>query len=329
MEYNQRRTDILEYLNTLQDRGFSYQSMCDFINQEQTDFVLFKDFFSRFKAKPRYFASLAKKEKLSTIHQLLHRFYLQNIDESYTINSLLRKLIEDASTAKFEAYLEVNRKPKSRLALKDYYLENSSAYLEIENNLKHKQQYQWQLDILNHGSTFKILSIQTINLFNQNAVISTNEFWKFCWVDSLHRKLQFKYETLGFVTYLLSKDEQGQWKIMEDMSKQQINKIEPTYIDYSHLAELISNDWEENKRVVINFLGEDDLLPAIEFIKLLLSGKIPPDQTAILNRIKESCLNSYRLLNTDIINFVVYNSEQALLKKQLKLIIDSIFLRNR
>lgn len=329
MTYKQLRNEVLTFLNKLQERDFSYQNICDYINSQQADFVLFKDFFSRFQSKPNYFSSLAKQKKLAVIHKYMGQVYRQNMDETDYIKDILKKVISDALHIKFETYLEVNRfKPSNHTSLATFYLENSPAYHTIENNLKHKEQYQWELDILNYGSTFKLLSSEITNIFTQSAVVTTKEFWKLCWVAKTSRQLQFRFESLGQQTYLLSKETTGHWKILENMTKTQTNKVEPEYIDYALLERLSSIDREENKVIVNNFLYNNNLLHGIEFIKTAYSTRLMNNQRSILNRIKESYLNSHRLLNTDVINFAVYKSEMELLNKQIKLMCNSIFLSN-
>jgi len=327
MEYNQARKDILQSLNLLQQKGFSYQSICDYINSQQVDFVLYKDFFTRFQSKLTCFSGLAKKEKLSHIHQYVQNFYFLNINDEDTLHGILANVISNASSVKFETYLNVNRPVKLiHSELSEYYHDNSPAYHNIKNNLKHKKQYNWELDILNHGSTFKILSIQISKVFTQNAVVATEEFWKFFWVDKISKKLEFRFDSLGHHTYLLSKDEEGNWKIIENMVKTTTNKREPEYIDYSMLEKLLSNNWEENKITASRFIANNDLLHGIEFIKISFRGNLHRNQISILDRTKKSYLNSHRLLNTNVINHSTFNTEIESLNTQVKLLCKVIFL---
>lgn len=330
MDYNQLRKELIQYINDLQAKGFSYQSFCDYINSQQDGFVLFKDFFSRFQSKPTYFRSGAKQEKLALIHQHLQRFYHQNMDAADTMSELFKKAISNVAAAKFEAFLGSSRSGLANaLRLSEFYFENSPAYLSIVKELRHRKQYEWELDVLNYGSTFKILSVKADNLFHQNAVVTTEEYWKLCWVNTHSKELQFKFESLGQQTYLLARDEQGRWKVIENMMKAPPNKIAPEYIDFEMLEQLSSDSWEENRRIASRFLSANEILHCIEFVRAAFSGNLPENQTYILARIKKSYLNSHRLLNTNVINFAAYQSEMESLSKQLKLICDSIFLSNK
>lgn len=328
MEYQQLRKEILQYLRSLQGYGYSYQSICDFINDKETGFVLYKDFFSRFQSKKNYYATTAKKKKLELIHHYMDVFYQQNVSEEDNLIEWLKKVISSAVTQKFEAYLEINHLPQfAESSLADFYLKNSPALLRIEKSLKHKKQYNWQLDVLNYGSSFEILSMQSSNLFNNHAVIETTEFWKLCWIEKKSKKLQFNHESLGKHIYLLSKDQSGRWKINEDLIEYHVQKVEPAYIDYFNLQQLASISEKENKATADNFISEDDLLNCIAFIKTIYTEDLSTNYLIILDRIRESCLNFYRLLNTDVISFNVFQSEIRLLKRQLQLLIDGIFLK--
>lgn len=327
MEYNQLRKDILYFLGTLQDNGFSYQSICDFINTKQSDFVLYKDFFTRFQSNDKYLKNKGKREKLQRIHQHMQHFFQQNIDEKYFTNNLLEKTVSEAAMAKFEAYLDSSPSYQSALAnVARYYRENSPAFLSIEKTLKHKRQYDWELDMVNYGSSYEILSQKINELFNNNAVVTTQEFWKLWWVDKKMRRLQFSFDALGKHTYLLSKDETGSWKIIEDIGINQPNKVEPEFVDYNILEKLASKHWEDNRRIADNFLAEDELFHCIAFIKFVYGDKLSVSHTSILDRIRESCLNSYRLLNTGLISYTIFKEEKASLKKQLQPIVNTIFL---
>jgi hypothetical protein len=291
---------------------------------------LFTDFFSRFQSKSNHFRSSAKHEKLSLIHLQLQHFSNLNLSEEDSINNFLKNLIVNAATIEFETYLEINRSVKSYSSkLSNFYPSDNSTYLQIKNSIQHKKQYGWKLDIQNYGSTFQILSTQFNSLFTQNAIIKTKEFWKLCWIDKDSNKLQFRFESLGEHTYLLSKNEKGGWKILENMIKTQNNKIEPEYIDYTMLKQISSNNQAENKIITTNFIANNELLHCIEFIKIVYADNLPNSKISLLNRIRESYLNSHRLLNTDVINFAVYKSEIELLQKQLELISISIFLSNK
>jgi hypothetical protein len=330
MKYNQLRKNILQNLNLLQNKGFSYQAICDYINNQEVDFVLYKDFFSRFQSKPTYFKSPAKQEKLSLINQSLKQLCEENITEEDVESNFFKTLISKASAVKFETLLKVNRSVKlTHTQLSEFYLDNSPASQLIENNLHHKEQYHWELDIFNHKSTFKILAIESSSIFTHNAIVTTKEFWKLFWVDKDSKQLQFIFESLGQHNYLLAKDEEGNWKIAENKRKTSSQKKEPKYIDYAKLEKLSSDSWGENKRVVANFLFKNDLLHSIEFIKNFFSKNLPKDQASILDRIKKSYLNSYRLLNTDVIDSNLFQAEIDQLKKQLTLICNGIFIRTK
>ncbi len=330
MKDAQLRKELLDNINLMQEKGFSYQFCCDYINAQQNDFILFKDFFTRFKSKSTFYAGPAKRKKLALIHQYLQQLIILHISEEDTIKDFINKVISKAVAAKFEAYLDINRSTRSyRTLLAEYYLEDRPAFLEIEGNIKHKKQYKWELDLAQFGSSFKILSIETINLFQQNAVVTTQEFWKLYWVDCHSKKLQFKFDTLGEHTYLLSKEETGHWLIMENAEKIPIYKTAPPYIDYSILKQLPSKNREKNRKTVADFLSDRDLFRAIEFIKICYADTLAKNQLSLLNRIKESCLHSYRILNTNVINFATFSSEIELLRRQLQLIHDGILINNK
>jgi hypothetical protein len=160
-------------------------------------------------------------------------------------------------------------------------------------------------------------------------VVTTEEFWKFFWVDKISKKLEFRYDSLGHHTYLLSKEENGSWKIIENMEKTSTNKREPEYIDYSMLEKIVSNNWEVNKITALEFIAKNDLLHGIEFIKISFRGKLNGKQISILDRTKKSYLNSHRLLNTNVINHATFNAEIELLNTQVKLLCAVIFLGER
>lgn len=327
MEYSQARKETLQWLNLLQQKGFSYQSICDYINSQQVEFVLYKDFFTRFQSKLTHFSGLAKREKLSLIHQYVQNFYFLNFKDEDTFHELLANVISTAASVKFKSYLNVNHAVNLiHSGLSEYYNDKSPAYHFIINSLKHKKQYEWVLDVLNHASTFKILSFKVSRVFSQNAVVTTEEFWKLFWVDKITKKLEFRYDSLGHHIYLLSKDENGSWKIIENMEKTSNNKREPEYIDYSMLEKIVSNNWEVNKITALEFIASNDLLHGIEFIKISFRGKLNGKQISILDSTKKSYLNSYRLLNTNVINHATFNAEIESLNTQVKLLCTVIFM---
>lgn len=330
MEYKLLRKEILQFLITLQRKEFSYQAICDYINSQQNEFELFKDFFSRLQSKPNYYKSLSKQKKLTLIHLHVRDLFYKNVEEGDFTDDILRDFIFTASTEKFEAYVDVNRSEKSHEdSLAEFYLESSPAYLDVENNLKHKRQYEWELDIHNYGSTFEILSVETNSLFTNSAVVTSKEFWKLFWKDKTSKKLQFKFESLGETTYLLTKNKEGKWRIIENMTKAPSNSMEPEYVDQEILTKLCSKHQEENKIIVSKFLANDDILHCIAFMKISFFDKLKQHQASILDRIKESCLNSHRLLNTGAINFAMFKAEIELLTTQTRLVCNSIFLTTK
>jgi hypothetical protein len=327
MSYTQLRKDILQNLNLLQNKGFSYQAICDYINNQKVDFVLYKDFFSRFQSKPTYFNSSAKHEKLFLIHQSLNQLCEENINEEDIESNFFKTLISNVAAVKFETFLNINRSvdlPHTQLS--EFYLENSPAFQLIEDSVNHKKQYNWELDIFDYKSTFKILAIQSYSIFTHNAIVTSKESWKLFWIDKDSKQLQFKLESSGQNNYLLAKDEEDNWKVVENRMETATQKKEPKYIDYTKLEELLSKSMEENKRTIANFLSNEDLLSTIEFIKIIFLKNLPPYHLSILARIKKSYLDSHRLLNTDVIDFSLFQAEIGQLKKQLTLISDGIFI---
>ena len=322
--YKSVRENILEKVNGLQNKGFSYQDICNYVNSKEKDFKLFKDFFTRFRTKATYYKGPAKKEKLNKINEYISQFYHQNVNSTDRLHQYLEDLVDKALITEFDVYSSINQKEINfHTQLSPYYDSKKPAYLAIENNLKHKLQYGWVLDIQNKGSNFKLLSIEVSSLFSSNAVIKTNEYWKICWVDPQSKKMQYNYESINQQTYLLSKNQQQKWLIIENMYQSTKSRIRPELIDLKYIKSLTKDDADFHSNIKL-FFANNNLMELIELIKIYQVNQSSPDQLSLIEDIKKNYLNIHRLLNTDVIRMHEFKREIELLKEKLLPILEEI-----
>ncbi len=326
VNYNGIRKNILEKVNTLQNKGFSYQDICNYVNLHEEGFTLFKDFFTRFRSKATYYKGPAKEEKLKKIDNYISQFYHQNISSTDLLQQYLKDLVEQALRVEFETYASINQKEINyHSELSRYYDPQQSAFLAIENNLKHKIQYGWVLDIQNQGSNFRLLSVKVDSLFSTNAVIKTDEYWKICWVDPISKKIQYNYESINQQTYLLS--EEPNWLIIENIYQSSKSRIRPELIDMNHIKNMAKDRLNFQNNIDL-LLANNNLLELIELIKSNPVHQSSLDQLSLLEDIKNKYLNVHRLLNTDVIRLHEFNAEMESLKKRISPIIAICFEKN-
>ncbi len=319
MEYPKLRKDLIVKLNAIQSKGFSYQEICDFVNDKQNSFTLFKDFFSRFQSKPTFYKGQAKKEKLHIIYTLVLNFYNQNLNEDDFLKEELKKIIKEALSLEFESYIEINRSPRSyKSKLLKYYEHKSPAILSIQNNWLHKQQYEWRLDVTNYGSNFKLLELDIVSIFSNNAVIKTNEYWKLFWINAPLNELQYKFEAINAQSYLLSKDKENNWKIADNIYTGISSRIRPEYVKYESLKRELSNKLDDNITYASSLIEQNKLLNTIAFIQLLKGENLTEEDANELIHLKESCIENHRLLNTDVVDLSTFKEERRVIQYKIK-----------
>jgi len=315
MEYIELRNVLLEDLNMLQEHRVSYQAICDFVNSKQDEFVLYKDFFTRFRSKNNYYKGKSKQNKLEFIFKCIHEFRFMNQNREEHLKEKLIKLVENANKEEFFAYAHVNKMPAYKLnRLKTYYGSTHPAGMVVRKNLKHKKQYNWVLNVKDHGSDYRILGIELTSKFNNYAIIQTNEYWKLCWEDKKTKTLQFVYDSINRQTYLLARNKEGGWFIKDNIYISNPDKIRPLFINEEKLSELVVKNPKENFKILNELLRNNELGMAIAFVKRLIK-KGP--EVKKLNALSKEYFNELRRLNTNRITINKFNTINEKKKKQL------------
>ncbi len=318
MEYSEIREHLLEDLLYLQRNKYSYQSLCDYVNRNQDEFVLFKDFFSRFRSKQDYYKGKSKAQKLATISTHISEFRKNKQKLSGKLESSLILLIEEANKEEFRAYSKVNTGlDYDEKELVPLFGINNPAAKVIQNNLRHKKQYNWVLSTKNHGSDFRILDIRLTNMFSEFATIQTNEYWKLYWIDKETKTLQFVYDAINEQTYLVSKNKDGSWEVKDNIYTANENKRRPRYIDDATLSGLIKNGEKANYETLLQLLDSNELGLALAFFKRLSKHKLSKEEKKRLDLINTSYLQNLRALNTNNKPTNSFLDKNAELKKDI------------
>jgi len=330
LDYIDIRNQLLEDLNYLQASKVSYQAICDFVNSKQNAFTLFKDFFTRFRSKDNFYKGKSKEEKLLQIQTYTNEFRFMNENREQHKENQLIKLVEEATQEEFNAYLKVNKKPPYKTErLKKYFGINHPAGLVIKNNLRHKKQYNWILDVKNHGSDYRILAIELTAKFKEYAIIQTNEYWKLCWLDNNTKTLQFVYDSINKQTYLLAKNKEGNWFIKDNIYISDHDKRRPKFIDNTTLSELIMQDDKVNYKTLKDFIKKNEVGLSISFLKRVTKNKLNKTEGNNLERISTNYLENLRQLNTNNINMDAFLLENEQLKKKLKQAANKYFSKKK
>ncbi len=113
----------------------------------------------------------------------------------------LEKIVSDAVAAEFNTYCllpEVNFS-----ALSPYFEKDSPAMKEIMTVVNGLAVRRWHLNNPMNPSTYRILSIKTKKLFNNEAEIATNEYWYLRWWDECKGKFAYPYRETNRQLYIL------------------------------------------------------------------------------------------------------------------------------
>jgi len=326
VEYLELRQKLIEDLIYLQRNKVSYQSICDFINNKQDDFTLFKDFFTRFRSKDAYYKGKSKTDKLKRIYQYTKAFREISESKEERLDTRLIRLVKEANAEEFYAYTQVNKKVGyNEDRLKAFFGVNNPAAIVIRNTLRHKKQYNWILNRKDYGCDFRILAIDVTSKFSEYATIQTNEYWKLSWVDKKTKTLQFVYDSINEQTYLVAKNKDGSWYIKDNIYSSDHDKRRPRYIDDDTLAEMIANGERANYRSLKKLLETNELGLALAFVKRLTQHKIKRQQNKMLKQISFEYLENLRQLNINNRSAKKFKNINRSLNKEILSLWKSIF----
>ncbi len=318
MDYKELRENLLEDLNFLQKNKVSYQSICDFVNSKQIEFTLFKDFFTRFRSKDNFYRGKSKIEKLRLICTHTHEFRYMNQSREEHLKDQLIKLVEEASAEEYLAYTKINTKKDYDFSrLKKYFGTTHPAGLVVRKNLKHKQHYNWLLNIKDYGSDFRILGIELTAKFREYAIVQTNEYWKLCWVDKNTHILQFVYESINKQTYLIARNKERQWFIKDNIYVSDHYKRRPILVDSKTLQELTQDDNRINSKTLKNLIKKNEVGLSISFMKKLIQNSSNKKEKELIESISRDYHESLRMLNTNNINMSAFKAATENFKKQI------------
>jgi len=310
----------------LQRNKISYQAICDHINSKQSDFKLFKDFFTRFRSKENYYKGRSKAEKLTRIHQYTKDFRSKNENEEEHLEKQLLTLVVEANVEEFYAYANINKHPpydEERLNL--FFSTNNPAGLVIKNNLRHKKHFNWVLSTKDHGSDYKILAIEVSNKFSEYATIETNEYWKLCWINKETKTLQFVYDSINKQTYLVARNKEGSWYIKDNIYSSNLDKRRPKYISDENVVDRIEKGERANLSALKNLLESNELGLAIAFMKRTTEQTIQKPESNALKDISAEYQENLRLLNINNRSTEIFNKTNATLKYDILKLWDRIF----
>ncbi len=317
--YAEKRIELLECISILNANGHSYKEFCDYINAKQTEFKLFKDFFSRFRSNNKYYNGPSKKEKLSTIVKLMQAYYELEIENKYPNQAELMILVSKALDAEFETYKMVNKVSLNLNSnLSAYFSNKDVAFKTIKRNIQQKIQYNWVLETENMGSTFALLKSKISSVFHDTAIINTEEHWKLCWTDKITGDLVYRFETINEQTYLVIKTKNG-WRIKDNIYEATLNKKRPEVYSKQDIQKL---SLTKPIHTSLQSIENNELGKAVDII-LNSSLKIHNYREQLIG-VKSSYLNILRELNIDRIEYPIYLKEVSKIKIRLLKIIETL-----
>jgi len=318
IDYNSQRQIILEQIFQLNNMGESYQDLCDYVNTRQTDFTLYKDFFSRFRSNVKFHAGNSKRQKLTSIQGFLEELIQKKATNKNEENQYFLDFIYHGIKAEFELYSRVNKSESPNLnKLSKYFAKNEIAFKRIFKNINQKIQYRWVLDLDDLGSSYTLLESEVTSVFNDVVVVSTKEHWKLCWIDQISKELMYRFETINDQSYLLTKNSKNQWRIKDNIYEAAINKKRPEVYSAKDINDLLKSKTGPLRQLE-NLILINNISLAKDFA--LMAFKLPKKQINILKEINVEYLSLLRELNIDRISFPVYNSELQKLKTRFILI---------
>ena len=315
MEYIEIRKNILHGLGKLQEKKVSYQDICNHINNQDYDFTVYKDFFTRFRINEHYYNKLGKREKLLAINTGIKNLLKQEENSEEQLERELRTLVENAATEEFNAYSKVNTLEEyDEDNLTRFYKKGDPAHLVIRHALNHKREYNWQLENEHYGSDAKILSLKVTSIFSNDAIIHTQEYWKLSWIDKDTKTLQYVYESLNPQTYLLSKNKFNKWLIKDNIYFSNQKKHRPELIDYDNLKNVLTMSLTKQTIALNKLLKGNKLFYALELLK---RTNTKDNIKETIQELRNNYTSALTNLNTNKINPVLFDSECNEIKKRI------------
>ena len=131
-----------------------------------------------------------------------------------TLRPYLERVVAEASTAEFQAYLAL---PEIRTeALDRWFVRDSPAHREIMDLLTRRQSSGWSLSVPMNPSTMRILDVSVRNLTPAEALVATTEYWYLCWHDRDTLERTYTYRETNRQFYILHPAD-GTWKVFQNL----------------------------------------------------------------------------------------------------------------
>ncbi len=318
MDYLKLRPILLDLITALNSSGYSYQDMTDSFNQDQSDFILFKDFFSRFRSNPTYYDGKAKHSKLLSIYTHLSQLENKNSDKSNSLDREISTIIRKGLDAEFQCFTKINREELNiSKELDPYFWKDGVAFKKIQQSLLQKEMYEWVLDHDLYGSSFTLLKFKLESVFEDTAVVKTQEHWKLHWLEKSSDILQYQFDLINEQSYLVTLND-NTWKIKDNIYITNLNKKRPEFYTTDSLKQILRSS-ANPKSIIKSFISNNDLAKAID--SLLLFKNISKRKTSSLQVQKEDYLALLRELNIGRIDYTQFLDS---IQKQKSTLVESM-----
>lgn len=216
----------------------------------------------------------------------------------------------------FEPYLDT---------LKEYYQDGSSAYLEILHILQGRTGHCWIIN--NHPNSskaFLIGNIQIDSISNNQAFVSTKEYWKLDWFGCHSQEYEYVYEATNDQQYILTKEVNSKkWKVISNTYTGNKFRVTPSYIHCDSITDKSKNLLiaKQSAKNAIEHSGLDLALKIMEcYYRKDATSKFP-NKLRLLIAEKNELL---RAVNTDNIDPLKFKERKSLLFEEVLAFLDEI-----
>ncbi len=209
--------------------------------------------------------------------------------------------------------------------LKAYYQDGSSAYLEIIDILKGRTGHCWIINNNpNSSKAFLIGDILIDSIRNNQAFVSTKEYWKLDWFGCYSQECEYIYEANNDQQYILTKEASSRkWKVISNIFTGNKFRATPRYIHCDSISDKSSNllITKESSKKAIEHGGLDLALKIMECYYRKETTPKFPNKLRLLIAEKNDLL---RAVNTDKIDQLRFENQKKLLFEKVLVFLDDI-----
>lgn len=229
--------------------------------------------------------------------------------------SIIEKVIREANEMQFKALLRVPNHEVYLDSLKQYYVEDGSAYIQLKSYLDGNEANGWILSNKTNPSHYFIHDIAVEKIEGSLAHARTLESWVLHFYDNHAHQYDIYYSSYDEQPYLLQKDSSGKWRVAENEYGGDKDIQVPRFVKCKTLLERI-NEVNTVRDEVNSLLSKRSHEVAVKLLECAITADSLQHKVQEISIMKKE---AFRLYNTKKIKREEFNQKLKELASHIRL----------